>query len=103
MKALSVEAWHSSIQFSRGPWLQVLVAAIPFAQCFVLGTKLAPEMTDQVTALTARACQTMCERTEGCGLILSGLCIGGSWWINKWFQFFFLNGPSNCLLTMREA
>lgn len=46
--------------------MQVLVAAIPFAQCFVLGTKLAPEMTDQVTALTARACQTMCERTEGC-------------------------------------
>ena len=46
--------------------VQVQVAAIPFAQCFVLGTKFTPDMTGQATALTARACQNMCERTEDC-------------------------------------
>ena len=47
---------------------QVLVEAIPNAQCFVLGTKLQPALAELATALTARACQNMCQRTTGCYL-----------------------------------
>ncbi|CAK9056006.1 unnamed protein product [Durusdinium trenchii] len=46
--------------------MEVLVEAIPFAQCFVMGTKFEPNMADLATALTARACQNMCQRTAGC-------------------------------------
>ena len=49
------------------PWpsqLQVLVAAIPFAQCFVLGTKLAPEMTDQVTQRSLQEHAKLCVKGQ---------------------------------------
>ncbi|CAJ1376459.1 unnamed protein product [Effrenium voratum] len=45
--------------------MQVLVAAVPLTQCFVLGTKFTAQL-EESSALTPSACQNLCEKNLQC-------------------------------------